>query len=62
MLNLLKNRVAYLSLSFALLMGSLPLISRGTTGGPEYLWWIGLAALCAGAAIPPVQRLFFSTK
>lgn len=56
---LFKNRVAYLGLSFLLLMASYPLISIGTTEGPAWLWWLGLVALLLGALIPPAQRLLF---
>lgn len=57
MVALLKNRLAYLSTSFALFLIALPLISIGTTSGPRLLLWLGLAALCVGGLIPPVQRL-----
>lgn len=57
MIALLRNRLAYLSTSFALFLIALPLISIGTTSGPRLLLWIGLAALCVGGLIPPVQRL-----
>ena len=59
MQKLFKNRVLYLSVSFLLLVASYPLISMGTTGGPDYLWWIGLVSLTLGAMIPPAQRIFF---
>lgn len=59
MQRLFANRIVYLSVSFVLLLSSFPLISLGTTGGPDFLWWAGLAALLVGAMIPPVQRLFF---
>ena len=62
MRRLFANRVAYLSLSFLLLLGSYPLISLGTTRGPDLLWWLGLAALLLGAMIPPAQRLLFPPK
>lgn len=62
MVALFKNRLAYLSTSFALFLIALPLVSIGSTGGPRVLLWIGFAALCAGALIPPVQRLFFAPK
>jgi hypothetical protein len=62
MVALFKNRLAYLSTSSVLFLISLPLISIGTTGGPRLLLWIGLAALCAGGLIPPVQRLLFAPK
>lgn len=62
MVALLKSPLAYLSTSFALFLIALPLVSIGTTDGPRVLWWIGLAALCVGGFIPPVQRLFFAPK
>lgn len=62
MQELFKNRVVYLSVSFVLLLISFPLISAGTTAGPDLLWWLGLAALLLGAMIPPVQRVFFSQE
>lgn len=57
MIALLKNRLAYLSVSLILLVVAFPLISIGTTRGPDALWWMGLAALVCGGLIPPVQRL-----
>ena len=57
MVALFKNPLAYLTTSFVLFLIALPLISIGTTGGPRLLLWIGLAALCVGGLIPPVQRL-----
>jgi hypothetical protein len=62
MIALLKNRLAYLGTSLVLLLVASPLISIGTTSGPRVLWWTGLAALCVGGLIPPVQRLFFAPK
>lgn len=62
MVALLKNPLAYLGTSFVLFLIALPLISIGTTGGSPVLWWIGLAALCIGGLIPPVQRLLFPPK
>ena len=59
---LFKNPLAYLSTSFALFLVALPLVSIGTTGGPRILLWLGLAALCVGGLIPPVQRLLFAPK
>ncbi len=59
MLALFKNRVAYLGTSFVLFMIALPLVSFATTGGPRILLWIGLAAMCVGGLIPPVQRILF---
>lgn len=57
MIALFKNRLAYLSVSLILLVVAFPLISAGTTHGPDALWWMGLAALVCGGLIPPVQRL-----
>lgn len=57
MLALLKNRLAYLSTSFVLLVVAFPLISIGTTRGSTTLWWMGLLALGLGGLIPPLQRL-----
>lgn len=62
MKSLFKNRVVYLSVSFLLLLSSYPLISAGTTRGPDFLWWLGLVALLLGAMIPPAQRLLFPPK
>jgi hypothetical protein len=62
MVALLKNPLAYLSTSFALFLSSLPLISIGSTCGPRVLLWIGLASLCVGALIPPMQRLLFAPE
>lgn len=60
MVAILRNRLAYLSTSFALLLLAPPLISIGSISGPRFLLWTGFAMLCAGALIPPVQRLLFS--
>jgi hypothetical protein len=54
---LLKNKLAFMSASFVLLMIAFPLISIGTTRGPAALWWAGLIALGCGALIPPLRRL-----
>ena len=59
---LLKKPIVYLSTSFALFLIAALLISIGTTGGPRLLLWTGLAALCVGALIPPVQRLCCAPK
>lgn len=34
--------------AFVVLLASLPLISVGTTGGIDPLWWLGLALLVVG--------------
>lgn len=59
MIALFQNRLAYLGLSLVLLVAAFPLISAGTAGGPEGLWWAGLLALTCGGLIPPVQRLIW---
>lgn len=53
----LRNRMVYLTTSFLLMLACLPLISVGTTAGPDALWWIGIITLLVGAAILPLQRL-----
>lgn len=58
MVALFENRFAYLSVSLALLVAGFPLISIGTTTGPQVVWWLGMLALTCGALIPPVQRLW----
>lgn len=50
------NLLSALSLSMILMLAAFPLISIGTVQGPQWLWWLGLAALCIGGAIPPVKR------
>ncbi|WP_141733172.1 hypothetical protein [Oligoflexus tunisiensis] len=62
MVALLKSRLAYLSVSFILFLIALPLISIGTTSGPRFLLWIGLAALGVGGLIPPIARLVCSPE
>jgi hypothetical protein len=56
------NTLAGLSLSMALLLAALPLISIGTTQGPPLLWWIGLFALVAGGLIPPAWRFLAAVQ
>lgn len=57
MVAVLTKPIAYLSASFILFMVAPVLISIGTTSGPHVFLWVGLAALCLGGLIPPVQRL-----
>ena len=57
MVRLLRSPIAYLSVSFFLFLLAVPLISVGTTSGPRLLLWLGVAALCIGGLIPPLQRL-----
>lgn len=56
------SRLAALSLSMLLLLAAFPLISIGTTGGPQWLWWLGLAALGLGGIIPPARRFLVSMQ
>ena len=56
------SSIATLALSMVLLLAAFPLISLGTTQGPEALWWLGLLALVVGGAIPPVQRFVAAGK
>lgn len=62
MIALFKNPLAYLSTAFVLFLIALPLISIGTTSGPRFLLWMGLAAFCAGGLLLPVQRLICGPK
>jgi hypothetical protein len=57
----MSNLVA-LSVSMVLLLTAFPLISYGTTQGPPWLWQMGLAALVAGGAIPPVGRFLAAPR
>ena len=50
------TRFATLSISLVLLLIAFPLISMGTTTGPDVLWWLGLAALALGGVLPPLRR------
>lgn len=56
------SSIATLGLSMALLLVAFPLISLGTTQGPDALWWLGLLALVAGGSIPPLQRLIAARR
>ncbi len=48
-----------LIIAFVLLLIPYPLISFGTVGDVDALWWLGLAALVVGGLIPPVTRYLF---
>lgn len=61
MIALFKNRLAYLSVSFILLIAAFPLISLGMTTGLSLLWWTGLLSLGCGGLIPPLQRLILGS-
>ncbi len=50
------SKLWILGAAFLLLLAAFPLISFGTTGGNDTLWWAGLALLTVGALIPPVAR------
>lgn len=50
------NEDRMLSASLVLMLVSMPLISAGSWNDIAVLWWIGLALLVAGAAMPPVMR------
>jgi hypothetical protein len=50
------GKLPVLGLAFVLLLAAFPLISFGTTGANDALWWIGLGSLAVGALIPPVAR------
>lgn len=56
-MSLIKSRLTYLTLSFALFATAFPLISIGTSQGPAWLWWLGLGALIVGGMIPPFYRI-----
>jgi hypothetical protein len=50
------SKLWVLGIAFALLLAAFPLISFGTTGDNDTLWWIGLGTLVLGALIAPVSR------
>lgn len=54
---LFENRTVLPGISLALQLAAFPLVSFGTTSGPPTLWWVGLAALGLGGAVPPVVRV-----
>lgn len=45
-----------LATSLVLMLASFPLISIGSTDGPEFLMWLGLALLALGGLIPLARR------
>lgn len=51
------SNLAALSLSLVLLLAAFPLISIGTTQDLILVWWLGVVALVAGGAIPPLGRI-----
>lgn len=53
------SRLTYLSVSLALFMACMPMISWGTYHGDHLIWITGFLMLICGALIPPVQRLVF---
>jgi hypothetical protein len=46
-----------LSISLVLFLAALPLVSYGSTQVGFVLVWLGLVAIAAAAALPPVARL-----
>ncbi|HSK93504.1 MAG TPA: hypothetical protein VLA76_05545 [Candidatus Angelobacter sp.] len=42
--------------AFVLFLVALPLISFGSTGGNDSLWWIGLGLLVVAGVLPPITR------
>jgi hypothetical protein len=53
------SKLWVLGIAFLLLLAAFPLISFGTTGDNETLWWIGLALLVVGSLVAPVTRYVF---
>lgn len=51
------SKVAIPSVSFVLMLSSVPLISIGATSGPAGAWVAGLVTLLLGAGVIPLQRL-----
>jgi hypothetical protein len=45
-----------LAVALVLMLASLPLVSIGSWNDLAFVWWIGLALLAIGAAIPPAMR------
>jgi len=43
-------------IALLLLFAAFPIISFGTTGGNDLLWWIGLASLVLGGLLPVLTR------
>jgi hypothetical protein len=50
------SKLLVLGIAFLLLLAAFPLISFGTTGDNDTLWWIGLGVLVVGGLVPPVAR------
>ncbi|MGI6207800.1 MAG: hypothetical protein ACOYEW_06250 [Anaerolineae bacterium] len=50
------SRLTFLGLAFVLLLLVLPLVSLGTTGNTDILWWLGLAFLAIGGLLPPISK------
>jgi hypothetical protein len=46
-----------LTASLVLLLAAFPLTAVGTDRDLTWLWWLGLAVLAIGSAIPPALRL-----
>ena len=43
-------------LALLLLFAAFPIISIGTTGGSNLVWWMGLLSLVAGGVLPILTR------
>ncbi len=50
------NRALARNVSLVLMLVAFPLISIGTTSGPDLLWWLGGVCLTLGALLPAVLR------
>ncbi|HSL11721.1 MAG TPA: hypothetical protein VLA82_10455 [Actinomycetota bacterium] len=48
--------VMVLGAALVLMLLAFPLVSVGTTGDADALWWIGAALLVVGGVIPPLTR------
>lgn len=44
------------TLALVLLFAAFPIISIGTTGGSNFVWWTGLSSLIVGGVIPVLTR------
>jgi uncharacterized membrane protein len=52
----MMNKLAVQSIALVLLVAAFPLVSWGTTGGNNALWWLGIAALVIGGLLPVLTR------
>ncbi len=44
------------TLALVLLFAAFPIISAGTTGGGNFVWWTGLSSLVIGGLLPVLTR------